>query len=213
ESLEITVEDDDTITNDFLGFVSILMGDLADKKKTKQWYDLKLKSGNLPPGEERGAIQITTQWYFNPAIAAAGKTKKKGKIIPDWLPIPTEDSDTEDDDEEKLDDPNMQLRKEEKADVEEKKKQNAENDALLTKLRDFKVISGDYVAYVHIIEVRELKGEDLQGTSDPVVYVEAFGKKFATEVIKNRLNAVFDETFVISLRNIDQDDFNEGFFR
>lgn len=24
------------------------------------------------------------------------------------------------------------------------------------------VVSGDYVAYVHIIEVRELKGEDLQ---------------------------------------------------
>lgn len=52
-----------------------------------------------------------------------------------------------------------------------------------------------------------------QGTSDPVVYVEAFGQKFATEVIKNRLNAVFDETFVISLRNIDLDAFNEGFFR
>lgn len=52
-----------------------------------------------------------------------------------------------------------------------------------------------------------------QGTSDPVVYVEAFGQKFATEVVKDRLNAVFDETFVISLRNMDMDTFNEGFFR
>ena len=52
-----------------------------------------------------------------------------------------------------------------------------------------------------------------QGTSDPVVYVEAFGQKFATEVVKNRLNAVFDETFVINLRNTDQDEFNEATFR
>ncbi len=45
------------------------------------------------------------------------------------------------------------------------------------------------------------------------MYVEAFGQKFATEVVKNRLNAVFDETFVINLRNLDQDDFKKGVFR
>lgn len=37
ESLEITVEDVDPIRNEFLGFVSILLGDLADKKKIRQW--------------------------------------------------------------------------------------------------------------------------------------------------------------------------------
>ena len=37
ESLEMTVEDDDTFVNEFLGFVSILMGDLADKKKKRLW--------------------------------------------------------------------------------------------------------------------------------------------------------------------------------
>ena len=52
-----------------------------------------------------------------------------------------------------------------------------------------------------------------QGTSDPVVYVEAFGQKFATEVVYNRLSAVFDETFVINLRNMDVDEFKEGIFR
>lgn len=46
-----------------------------------------------------------------------------------------------------------------------------------------------------------------------MVHVEAFGKKFATEVVKDRLNAVFDETFVINLRNMDQDVFKEGVFR
>lgn len=37
ESLEIIVEDEDRIVNEFLGFVSILMGDLADKRKVSLW--------------------------------------------------------------------------------------------------------------------------------------------------------------------------------
>ena len=52
-----------------------------------------------------------------------------------------------------------------------------------------------------------------QGTSDPVVYVEAFGQKFATEVAFNRLSAFFDETFVIDLENIGVAEFKEGVFR
>ncbi|CAB1121421.1 unnamed protein product [Ectocarpus sp. CCAP 1310/34] len=205
ESLEITVEDEDRFVNDFIGFVSILMGDLEDKRKIRQWYDLKLRTGELPAGEERGSIEMTTQWFFNPKFAGKDEaTKKKVEFsVVNWLQ--DAESDTEED-------PNAQIAAKE-ADPEEKKRQDEEKKALLAKLSDFKVVSGDYVAYVHIIEVRELKGEDLQGTSDPVVYVEAFGQKFATEVVKDRLNAVFDETFVINLRNMDQDDFKEGVFR
>ncbi|CAM9820439.1 unnamed protein product, partial [Ectocarpus sp. 13 AM-2016] len=75
------------------------------------------------------------------------------------------------------------------------------------------VKSGDYTIYVHIIEARDLKAEDLQGTSDPVVYVEAFGQKYATEVKEACLSCVFDETFVIGLRNLDKDEFEEGVIR
>lgn len=39
-------------------------------------FDLRLKSGELPPGEERGVIEITTQWFYNPMAASA--TYKKG---------------------------------------------------------------------------------------------------------------------------------------
>ena len=38
---------------------------------------------------------------------------------------------------------------------------------------------------VHIIEARELKAENLDGTSDPVVYVECFGQKQNTIVVKS----------------------------
>ena len=55
-------------------------------------FDLKLKSGELPPGEERGAIEITTQWFYNPNIAAKDKTKKMD-FVPRWLQ--DADSDTE----------------------------------------------------------------------------------------------------------------------
>ncbi len=59
-------------------------------------YDLRRKSGDLPPGEERGAIDITTQWFFNPAVAGleVAKAKKKGDFgLTNW--IGEVDSDTE----------------------------------------------------------------------------------------------------------------------
>ncbi|CAN0111503.1 unnamed protein product [Ascophyllum nodosum] len=206
DSLEITLEDEDKFVNDFLGFVSILMEDMADKRKTRQWFDLKRKTGDLAPGEERGGIEITTQWFFNPKITPDVKQKRQSwSLTGDGI-----ESDTEEEDEDPADDPNAQLQE---IDPEEKKQRDAEDQARLNKLQDFKVVSGDYVAYVHIIEVRDLKAEDVQGTSDPVVYVEAFGQKFATEVVYNRLSAVFDETFVINLRNMDVDEFKEGIFR
>ena len=63
---------------------------------------------------------------------------------------------------------------------------------------------------VHIIEARELKPKDLEGTSDPVVYVEAFGQKFNTPVVPKCLSAVFDETFIINARNLDKEVFEQG---
>ncbi|CAM9992524.1 unnamed protein product [Ectocarpus sp. 6 AP-2014] len=89
----------------------------------------------------------------------------------------------------------------------------AEKKAMHQELMDIEVKSGDYTIYVHIIEARDLKAEDLQGTSDPVVYVEAFGQKYATEVKEACLSCVFDETFVIGLRNLDKDEFEEGVIR
>lgn len=53
----------------------------------------------------------------------------------------------------------------------------------------------------------------MKGTSDPVVYVEAFGQKYATEVKESCLSCVFDETFVFGLRNLDKDVFEEGVIR
>jgi hypothetical protein len=51
-------------------------------------------------------------------------------------------------------------------------------------LEDIEVKPGDYQIQVHIIEARDLKAENMDGTSDPVVYVECFGQKRNTIVVK-----------------------------
>ena len=42
-------------------------------------FDLKQKTGNLDPGEDRGAIEITAQWFFNPNPKIAPDLKQKRK--------------------------------------------------------------------------------------------------------------------------------------
>ena len=51
---------------------------------------------------------------------------------------------------------------------------------------------------MHVIEVRDLKPEDMGGTSDPVVYVETMGKKQHTRIMKKQCSCVFDELFVFN---------------
>ena len=62
-----------------------------------------------------------------------------------------------------------------------------------------KVEDGDYQVQVHVIECRDLKAEDLKGTSDPVVFVEIGGKKQNTAVHKETLGCVFDEVMFFNL--------------
>jgi hypothetical protein len=50
-------------------------------------------------------------------------------------------------------------------------------------LSDIQIKDGDYQIQVHIIEARDLKAENMDGTSDPVVFVECFGQKQNTIVI------------------------------
>ena len=71
------------------------------------------------------------------------------------------------------------------------------------------MVSGDYVIFIHVIECRELKGKDLSGSSDPVVYVQCFdAAPVNTAIAPATLNPVFDDSFTISLKNLDSDDFS-----
>lgn len=50
-------------------------------------------------------------------------------------------------------------------------------------------------AIVHVIEARHLVGKDSNGLSDPFVRVTVAGKRQATEIRRNAINATWDQTF------------------
>src|SRR5690606_21290998 len=77
-------------------------------------------------------------------------------------------------------------------------------------LGEIEVKNGDYQIQVHIIEARELKGKDLNGLSDPIVYIEAFGQTQNSSVKPASLSCVFDELFIFNFRNMDKDEFKDG---
>ena len=53
--------------------------------------------------------------------------------------------------------------------------------------------------------------QDLAGTSDPVVYVDCLGQPpVNTAIVPQTLNPIFDDSFAISIRNLDSEDFEAG---
>ena len=67
---------------------------------------------------------------------------------------------------------------------EEKEEAKKKEEEQKKELSDIEIKDGDYQVQVHIIEARELKAENMDGTSDPVVYVECFGQKQNTICVK-----------------------------
>jgi len=51
------------------------------------------------------------------------------------------------------------------------------------------------VAYLQVIEARELKSRDAGGTSDPICFVTVHNQKQKTSVIKATLNALWVSVF------------------
>jgi hypothetical protein len=97
----------------------------------------------------------------------------------------------------------LEQEEEEKKKEEEKRKE----------LSDIEIKDGDYQVQVHIIEARDLKAENADGTSDPIVFVECFGQKRNTIVVKQTTSCVFDELFIFNLPKIDKSAFEEGLIR
>jgi len=186
-----------TETSAFFGRAFVKLKILADKKPQRLVLELKNKKGENE-GEPYGSVEVVLRWRFNEKlplnldVVEAGKAKARRAAKGD-----DGDSDDNNDD--------VEESAEDKAKAAEDKAaalQNAENSCT--------VVSGDYMVYVHVIEARELKAKDAGGTSDPVVFVEAFGQKGHTQVVPKTLSPVFDDSFSLSVRALDVDDFKEG---
>eukprot|EP01035_Chromulina_nebulosa_P020400 gene20400-26471_t len=69
---------------------------------------------------------------------------------------------------------------------------------------------GDYTIQVHIIECSDLKGLDISGLSDPQCYIEIFGQKQKTRIIRNSLAGFFDETFYFNFKDLKREQIQDG---
>ena len=121
----------------------------------------------------------------------AAAMKKKNSTFKSFMKLGGDDSDSEVDDEEGEDpvEEVVELSEEEAA-AALKEKEEAE-EALKKELGDTEINSGDWQLQVHILEARELKPKDLNGLSDPIVYIEVLGEKQNSSVKPASLSAVF----------------------
>ncbi|RLN32134.1 hypothetical protein BBJ28_00019767 [Nothophytophthora sp. Chile5] len=69
---------------------------------------------------------------------------------------------------------------------------------------------GDYQVQVHIIEARDLKGENLSGTSDPYCQVEVLGVTKKTSTKYDTLGCVFDEILFFHFADIGRHELREA---
>ena len=82
----------------------------------------------------------------------------------------------------------------------EEQERQAELERNIAALENMKIEPETSEIYVNIIEARDLKPEDLDGLSDPITVVKAFGKKKHTAVHKKTKSCMFDEELVLTLR-------------
>jgi hypothetical protein len=80
---------------------------------------------------------------------------------------------------------------------------------------DQPALPGDYQVQIHVIEAREMKGEDYNGTSDPYVKMWVDGvankRKFKKTSIKYKVQeAIWDETFFFNLKGLALDELEEA---
>lgn len=60
------------------------------------------------------------------------------------------------------------------------------------------------------VQVQDLKAENANGLSDPIVYVEVMGQKQHTKVKKNTLSCVFDDLFFFNFKGLEKEELEEA---
>ena len=80
----------------------------------------------------------------------------------------------------------------------------------LERERDAAMRPGNYQVQVHIIECRDLKGEDLNGLSDPYVRIKVLGRVKKSRVVKKCTSCVFDDTFYFNFKDLSRSAIEEA---
>ena len=219
-SVSFLVYDKNVSFDKFMGGITIPLSPFIDKRPMKQWYTLRAEGGKND-GVARGEIEIAMRWGVNMAYANNDQ-KAKSTIgrMGAFLGIGSGagyDSAPEDDDieTEEFDfgDGNGGTADDVGETEEEATKRKEEEKEKMKLLDEIKIETGDWSVQVHLIEARDLKAENYDGTSDPIVYVEVFGQRQSTQVVYGQTSCVFDELLIFNMKNLDKEQFTEGIIR
>jgi len=220
-SVNITMFDKNVGFDKFMGGITVPLSQFVDKKPFRTWYTL-LAEGGKNDGVQRGQLEIALRWGVNMDLA---NRELKGPSamgrVGAFLGIGSGagyDSAPEDEDKETEEfdfgDGNGGTANAEQGESEEEaKKRKAEDLEKQKLLEEISITTGDWSIQVHLIEARDLKAENYDGTSDPIVYVEVFGQRQQTQVIYGQTSCVFDELLIFNMKNLDKDQFTEGIIR
>ena len=218
-SIRVDLYDKNKGFDKYLGGVMMPLNQFVGKKPAKQWYTL-LADGGKNDGVKRGEIEIAVRWGVSmEKIAAEEKRKAEGPGGLRYLlglGKTDEDSAPEDDEDKEIDDfdfGDTEKKEAEEETDEEKAAREAAEKEKRDLLDEITIKTGDWIVQVHLIEARDLKAENYDGTSDPIVYVECFGQKQATQVIYSQTSCVFDELLIFHMKDLDKEQFEEGIIR
>lgn len=80
----------------------------------------------------------------------------------------------------------------------------------LERAKEHEMKPGDYQVQVHVLEARDLKGEDLNGLSDPYARVKVLNRTKKTRVVRKVTSCIFDETLYFNLNRLSQKEVEEA---
>jgi hypothetical protein len=184
-------------------------------------FTLDLQDREGGSAEDRGKLYVACRWSINPdpkKLSAVKELRDKGQKkgmfhkMGQFLGVVEEDSEDDDDGADKEEDYGGEESEEEKEEKTDEEKA-AEKEEAMNALNDIEIKEGDWQVQVHLIEARDLKAENYDGTSDPVVYVECFGQRQNTAVIYNQTTCVFDELLIFNMKDLKKEEFEEGIIR
>jgi hypothetical protein len=224
QTLQVTVKDyNDISTSKFMGRVYISLLEFADKRPRKQWF--KLEGENGADGVNRGEIELMIHWKFDLQVSSElfkasqdAQSSFFGKISSTVSKGLTQAITGEQDDTD-MDESEDEVASADESNVaavetpEEKEEREKKEIEKRKELEDIDIKSGDYQIQVHIIEARDLKAENLDGTSDPICYIDCFGEKQNTGVKYSCTSCVYDELFIFNIKDLDKEQFQEGVIR
>jgi len=186
--LIVTVKHKTTIGSTFIGQATISMVEIAGSGEFQKWVQLVDETGGFG-ARSRGEVQVKASWTYDPKVkkprqlgwTRESALRKQEKRLQDELDkFEREDQELlskniynqQDSDDEMGEDERKQF-----LDEQEDRERKAKVEIMELEERRSRIKPGDYQMQVHVIEARDLKAEDLQGTSDPVVFVYCMGKK------------------------------------